>query len=70
MIGLPVLDECDYDVVDAWLTGAVFSAPNRSWKRWLMGVFRRVAYAFHRDVAVRLLGGETLIVLARPRDLT
>jgi hypothetical protein len=30
----------------------------------------RVTYAFHRNVAVRLLGGETLMVLACPRDLT
>ncbi len=69
MIGLPVLDECEYEVVDAWVTRAVFSAPNCSWKRWLIGG-RRVTYAFHRDGAVRLLRGETLMVLACLRDLT
>ena len=69
MIGFPALDECDYDMIDARGTGATFSAPKLSWNRWLRGG-RRVTYALHRDIAVRLLGGETLIVLARPRDLT
>ena len=69
-LALALLDECGYEVLDARFTGAAFNAPQRSLKSRLMGVFRRVIYAFHRDVAVRLLGGETLIVLARPRDLT
>lgn len=68
-LALALLDECGYEVLDARFTGAAFNAPQRSWKSRLMGVFRRVTYAFHRDIAVRLLGGETLIVLARPRDL-
>lgn len=69
-LALALLDECGYDVIEARFSGAAFNAPQRSWKSRLMGVFRRVIYAFHHDVAVRLLGGETLIVLARPRDLT
>ncbi len=68
-LALALLDECGYEVLDARFTGAAFNAPQRSLKSRLMGVFRRLTYAFHRDIAVRLLGGETLIVLARPRDL-
>jgi len=67
-LALALLDECGFDVVDAQFTGAAFSAPRRSWKGRLAGLVRRVAYAVHREWAVRLLGGETLIVLARPRE--
>ena len=67
-LALALLEECGYAVLDARFTGAAFNAPQRSLKSRLMGIFRRVTYALHRDVAVRLLGGETLIVLARPRD--
>jgi SAM-dependent methyltransferase len=68
-LALALLDECGYEVLDARYTGAAFNAPQRSWKSRLMGLFRRVAYLFHHDVAVRMFGGETLLVLARPRDL-
>jgi SAM-dependent methyltransferase len=69
-LALELLDECGYEVLDARFTGAALNAPQRSWKSRLMGILRHIAYALHHDVAVRLLGGETLIVLARPRDLT
>ena len=68
-LALALLDECGYEVLEARFTGAAFSAPQRSWKSRFMGRIRRVIYAFHRDCAVRLLGGETLLVLARPRDM-
>jgi SAM-dependent methyltransferase len=68
-LALALLHESGYEVIEARFTEAGLTAPQRSWKSRLMGILRRVTYALHRDVAVRLLGGETLIVLARPRDL-
>jgi len=67
-LALALLEECGYVVLDAQFTGAAFSAPQRDWKGRLMGLLRRMSYAVHRDFAVRLLGGETLVVVARPRD--
>ncbi len=68
-LALALLDECGYEVVDARFTGAAFSAPQRSWKSHVMGLIRRISYMVNRDLAVRLLGGETLIVLARPGSI-
>lgn len=64
---LALLDECGYEVLEANFTGAAFSAPHRSWKSRWMGHFRRAVYALNHDFGARLLGGETLIVVARPR---
>jgi SAM-dependent methyltransferase len=67
-LALALLEECGYEVLEARYTGAAFTAPQRSWKTRLAGAVRRAAYALHHDVAARLLGGETLIVLAAPGD--
>ena len=65
-LALALLAECGYEVIDWKYTGAAFTAPQRNWKTRAVSVFRRVAYALSKDFGVRLLGGETLIVLARP----
>lgn len=64
-LALALLEECGYVVVDWQYTGAAFSAPQRTWKIRLGGLARRLAYAMNKDFGVRLLGGETLMVLAK-----
>lgn len=64
---LALLTECGYEVLEASYTGAGFSAPQRTWKTRFAGVVRSTMRALGTDFAVRLLGGETLIVLARPK---
>lgn len=66
-LALALLEECGYEVIDARYTGAAFNAPGRSRRTRLAGWLRRFVYAFNRDIGARLLGGETLMVLARPR---
>lgn len=66
-LALALLNECGFDVIEARYTGAAFNAPRRSIKTRMAGWLRRFVYAIHRDVGARLLGGETLMVLARPR---
>lgn len=66
-LALALLAECGYEVLDWKYTGAAFTAPQRSWKTRLAGLVRRLAYAANKDVGVRLMGGETLMVLARAR---
>ncbi len=63
---LALMQECGYEVLEASYTGAAFSAPQRSWKTRIAGLARRAARVLGTDRSVRLLGGETLIVLARP----
>lgn len=65
-LALALLRECGYQVLGWQYTGAAFSAPQRTWKTRLAGLVRRIAYAVDKDAGVRLLGGETLLVLARP----
>ncbi len=63
-LALSLLQECGFQVTDWYYTGASFTAPQLSWKTRLARIPRRVAYAINRDWGVRLLGGDTLMVLA------
>jgi len=65
-LALALLRECGFDVVHAQYTGAAYSAPQRTLKTLLAALPRRIACALGKDWGVRLLGGETLLVLARP----
>jgi SAM-dependent methyltransferase len=67
-IALAMLDECGYEVIESRYTGAALNAPSRSFKTRIAGVVRRAMNLVNRDLCARLLGGETLIVLARPRS--
>jgi hypothetical protein len=65
-LALSLLKECGFDVVDWFYTGASLNSPNRSLKTRFWALPRRLAYAFNKNFGVRLLGGETLLVLAKP----
>ena len=64
-LALALLNECGYEVLDWSYTGAAFSAPQSTLKGKLARFPRRLLFAINRDLGVRLLGGDTLIVLAR-----
>jgi hypothetical protein len=64
---LALLEECGYEVRDWFYTGAAFSAPQRSLRTRIFSFPRRIVYAALKDVGVRLLGGQTIIILAEPR---
>lgn len=66
-LALELMNECGFDVVDHRFTGAAFSAPQATWRTRLAQVPRRLLAAVNRDFGARLLGGETLMVLARAR---
>lgn len=67
-LALALLEECGYEIRDWFYTGAAFSAPQRRWLTRLASLPRRLAYAVGKDFGVRLLGGETLMVLAKHRS--
>jgi len=67
-LALALLAECGYEVLEARYTGAAFSAPQRRWPAKAAALARRLVYALGGDAGVRLVGGETLLVLARPAD--
>lgn len=66
-LAIELLLSCGYHIIDWRYTSAALSGPGRRWKSMLASVPRRIVYAISKDWGVRLLGGETLIVLARPR---
>ncbi len=61
-----ILQECGYQVVDWFYTGAFDTLPAHNWKTALARLPRKLTGLVNKDLAVRLLGGETLMVLARP----
>ena len=67
-LALTLLKECGYQVIDWFYTGASLNGPRPGWKTRLAGWPRRLAYFVNKDLGVRLLGGETLMVLARVSD--
>lgn len=66
-LALSLIEECGYQVIDWSYTGAAFNAPQTSWKSLLARLPRRLTFAINRDFGVRLLGGDTLMVIAKAR---
>jgi SAM-dependent methyltransferase len=64
---LELLEECGFEVIEARYTGAAYTAPNRGLITRVTGMLRRLLHGLLGDAGVRILGGETLMVLARPR---
>lgn len=64
-LALATLIDSGYEIIDWRYTGAALNLPNRSLKTKLAALPRRIAYAVNKDFGVRLLGGETLLVLAK-----
>jgi hypothetical protein len=65
-LALSLLEENSYKIIEASYTQAAFAAPTRSWKTLIVRPLRRIIYTLlGKDRGVRLLGGETLIVLAK-----
>jgi len=66
-LALSLIQESGFQVLDWFYTGASFTAPQVSWRAKLARLPRRLAYVVDRDWGVRLLGGDTLMVLAKAR---
>jgi SAM-dependent methyltransferase len=67
-LALATLRDTGYEIVEWRYTEASLNSPNRSRKTRVASIVRRLAYAFNKDFGVRLLGGETLLVLAKSSD--
>jgi SAM-dependent methyltransferase len=62
---LATLKDTGYEIVDSFYTHGGLDLPNRGWKANLMRLPRRLFVAAQPDLAVRVLGGASLLVLAR-----
>ena len=64
-LALSLLEESGYKIIDWSYTGAAFTVPQITWKTFLSRIPRKILFGINRDLGVRLLGGDTLIVLAK-----
>lgn len=62
---LATLTDTGYEILDYFYTPGSLELPNRDWKARLLKIPRRLAFSIHRDLAVRVFGGYSLLVLAR-----
>lgn len=68
-LALATLRDTGYDIVEWRYTGASLNSPQRSLLTRLVAPVRRILYFFNHDLAVRIVGGDTLLVLARPTEI-
>jgi len=64
-MAISLLEECGFQIVDWSFTGAAFTNPRPTWMSMLAALPRCLFFAINRDLGVRMLGGDTLIVLAK-----
>lgn len=62
---LAMLRETGYEVVDHFYTCGSIELPNRGWRANLLKLPRKLFFLVHQDFAVRVLGGVSLLVLAK-----
>ncbi|WP_349542113.1 class I SAM-dependent methyltransferase [Bradyrhizobium sp. ARR65] len=62
---LATLEDCGYTIVDHCYTASRLELPNQAFTSRLMRLPRRLMFALEPDLAVRLLGGYSLMVVAK-----
>jgi cyclopropane fatty-acyl-phospholipid synthase-like methyltransferase len=62
---LATLKDTGYEVLDYSYTNVSLELPSHGWKNHLMKLPRRVFFSLHHDLAVRILGGFSLLVMAK-----
>ncbi|MDA9508705.1 methylase [Bradyrhizobium sp. CCBAU 11386] len=62
---LATLEDCGYTIVDHCYTASRLELPNQALTSRLMRLPRRLLFAAEPDLAVRLLGGYSLLVVAK-----
>lgn len=64
-LALSLIQESGFQVIDWFYTGAAFSAPQANWRNRAARLPRWLMCRINQNLGVRLLGGETLMVLAK-----
>jgi cyclopropane fatty-acyl-phospholipid synthase-like methyltransferase len=62
---LASLRDTGYEVLDYFYTAGALDLPNRGWKANMLSLPRRISFILNQDLAVRILGGWSLLVLTR-----
>ena len=62
---LATLKDAGYEVIDHFFTAGSVELPNRPLKAKIMQLPRKLSYCLNKELAVRILGGYSLLVLAK-----
>lgn len=62
---LETLRDTGYEVIDYFYTRGCLELPDRGWKGSLIRAPRRLCFHLHQDLAARIFGGFSLLVLAK-----
>ncbi len=62
---LETLKDTGYEIVDYFYTGSSVGVPSRNWKVALLKLPKKIPFSINKKLAVRVLGGYSLMVLAR-----
>lgn len=62
---LETLKDTGYEIIDYFYTGTDIELPDRGWKANLLKIPRKLAFQINKDLAVRILGGYSLLVLTK-----
>jgi cyclopropane fatty-acyl-phospholipid synthase-like methyltransferase len=62
---LATLEDCGYTIVDHCYTASRLELPNQALTSRIMRLPRRIMFAVNADLAVRLFGGYSLLILAK-----
>jgi len=69
-LALATLNDTGYEIIEWQYTGASLNSPNRSLLTRIISPLRRFCYFLNRDLAVRFIGGDTLLVLACQKSVS
>jgi 2-polyprenyl-3-methyl-5-hydroxy-6-metoxy-1,4-benzoquinol methylase len=61
---LAILEEAGYEIIDYFYTDVQVEFSNRGWKTAVLKYPRKLCFAINEDLAVRIMGGYSLLVLA------
>jgi trans-aconitate methyltransferase len=64
-LAIAILKDTGYEILDSFYTGATIDLPAQSLKSRLMRFPRKLFFSINQDLAVRFLGGYSLMVLAK-----
>jgi len=62
---LESLKDTGHEIIDHFYTPGTLVLPNQSWKSKLAKLPRKLAFSINQDLAVRVLGGYSLLVLTK-----
>lgn len=62
---LATLKDVGFEIIDFFYTAGALELPNKTMKSFFLRLPRKIAFKINKDLAVRILGGYSLMVLAK-----